>query len=96
MLAEACKQVGFSVISRGRNIEFHIFYPHGREFSPLLTVSHAADTVAVLLRRIYYRQELLAELGASSLVGSDPLTAYSDAALVAAITITSEQESWNV
>jgi len=55
-------KVGFSVVSRGKDVEFQLFGPPCTDQPSLVTFFQAFDHIAVLMGRLYYRRELLADL----------------------------------
>jgi len=55
-------QVGFTVVRRARDIEVHVSVPDNNDQSALVTHSRVDDSFALLIGRLYYRQDLLSEL----------------------------------
>jgi asparagine synthase (glutamine-hydrolysing) len=85
MLANAGRDTAFCVVNRGCEVEFHLFSTHIGRSPPLLSFFQAEDATCVFLGQLYYRCELLAELGSSSFTGADPRTASNDAELAIAM-----------
>jgi asparagine synthase (glutamine-hydrolysing) len=54
--------VGFSVVNRGRDVEFRRLGPCSGDQPPLVVSFHTPEHAAVLMGRLYYRRELLATL----------------------------------
>jgi asparagine synthase (glutamine-hydrolysing) len=69
--------VGFSVLVRGPSVECRLYGPRAGAL-PLVSCHQTADHAAVLLGRLYYRDELRAELGPA---GMGAAVASTDAAL---------------
>jgi asparagine synthase (glutamine-hydrolysing) len=56
-------QVGFSVIARHQDVQFEIFGPCSSARPSLVVFFETTDYAAILMGRLYYRRELLADLG---------------------------------
>lgn len=60
-------KIGFTVISSGKNVEFQLFDPYGDGQPPLLLrFFQSLDYTVILIGRLYYRSELLADLAAAA------------------------------
>lgn len=55
-------RVGFTVVRRARDIEVHVSVPDNNDQSALVTYSRLGDSFALLIGRLYYRQDRLSEL----------------------------------
>lgn len=77
-------RVGFTVVRRARDIEVRVGVPDNNDRSALVSYSRVGDSFALLIGRLYYRHDLLAELLAIYPYDSLRECQVNDAALVLA------------
>jgi asparagine synthase (glutamine-hydrolysing) len=85
MLPEAHRPVGFSFTHRSGGAEIQVFRPQTDVHPSLVGFIDTPAATCALLGRLYYRQELVADLDPSPSDGIDPSAAPNDAALALAV-----------
>jgi asparagine synthase (glutamine-hydrolysing) len=77
-------QAGFAVVSQDDDVQFQLFGPHDNTRPSLVSFFRTSDCAAVLMGRLYYRRELLADVISHRTEGCAEACASNDAALALA------------
>lgn len=84
--------LGFSVISRNHQTEFQFFGPHGTDPLSLVTFHQTGNSAAVVMGRIYYRDEKLRDIVGQLPVELADAAKTNDAALALGMYLTRGRE----